>query len=125
MRRHANDLGIAELDAAAVGPGKPGEHHEKRRLARTRWPEQRYELATADVEIDGIEGALDKMRKIVPHIAVWWSSGAHAAINFNQGQIAMDCYYVPKGAPNKDMAMKLIGEMTKPIYQANLTKYIA
>jgi len=102
----------------------------------------------------GIERALDKMREIKPHVAVWWSSGAHqgqlmkdgevdmstgwngrfsgaiddgahAAINFNEGQISMDCYYVPKGAPNKDMAMKLIGEMTKPIYQANLTKYIA
>ena len=102
----------------------------------------------------GIERALDKMREIIPHVAVWWSSGAHhaqlmkdgevdmstgwngrfsgaiddgahAAINFIEGQMDFDCYYVPKGAPNKDMAMKLIGEMTKPIYQANLTKYIA
>ena len=110
-----------------------------------------YDVLSSD---GGIERALDKMREIVPHVAVWWSSGAHhaqlmkdgevdmstgwngrfsgaiddganAALNFNQGQIAFDCYYVPKGAPNKDMAMKLIGEMTKPIYQANLTKYIA
>jgi putative spermidine/putrescine transport system substrate-binding protein len=110
-----------------------------------------YDVLRAD---GGIERALDKMREIKPHVAVWWSSGAHhaqlmkdgevdmttgwngrfssaiddgahAAINFNEGQLNFDCYYVPKGAPNKDMAMKLIGEMTKPIYQANLTKYIA
>ena len=102
----------------------------------------------------GIERALDKMREIKPHVAVWWSSGAHHAqlmkdgevdmttgwngrfsnaiadgahtnIVFNEGELNFDCYYVPKGAPHKDMAMKLIGEMTKPIYQANLTKYIA
>jgi putative spermidine/putrescine transport system substrate-binding protein len=63
----------------------------------------------------GIERALDKMREIKPHVA----------INFNEGQLNVDCYYVPKGAPHKDMAMKLIGEMTKPKYQADLTKYIA
>jgi len=110
-----------------------------------------YDVLSSD---GGIERALDKMREIMPHVAVWWSSGAHhaqlmkdgevdmstgwngrfskaiddgahAAINFNEGVISFDCYYVPKGAPNVDMAMKLIGEMTKPIYQANLTKYIA
>ncbi len=102
----------------------------------------------------GIERALDKIREIKPHVAVWWSSGAHhaqlmkdgevdmttgwngrfskaiddgahAKIVFNEAELNFDCYLVPKGAPNKDMAMKLIGEMTKPIYQANLTKYIA
>ncbi len=102
----------------------------------------------------GIERALDKMREIKPHVAVWWSSGAHHAqlmkdgevdmttgwngrfsnaiadgahtkINFNEGQLNFDCYYVPKGAPNKVTAMKLIGEMTKAKYQADLTKYIA
>lgn len=105
-------------------------------------------------EPGGIERAINKMREIKPHVAVWWSSGAHhaqlmkdgevdmttgwngrfsnaiadgahAKINFNQGQLNFDCYFVPKGAPHKDMAMKLIGEMTKAKYQADLTKYIA
>ena len=101
----------------------------------------------------GIERALKKIRELKPHIAVWWTSGAqHAqlmkdgevdmstgwngrfdvvakdggkvAYTFNQGLLDYDCYAIPKGAPNKDAAMKFLSEISKPQYQAEFTKYI-
>ncbi len=109
-----------------------------------------YEVLSAP---GGIERAIDKIRKLKPHIAVWWASGAqHAqlmkdgevdmvtgwngrfdvarkdgaqvAYTFNQALLDYDCYAVPKGAPNKDLAMKFLAEMSKPQYQAEFTKYI-
>jgi putative spermidine/putrescine transport system substrate-binding protein len=113
-------------------------------------PEQVYEVLSTP---EGIERAIDKIRELKPHIAVWWSSGAqHAqlmkdgevdmttgwngrfdsakddgaqvAYSFNQALLDYDCFAVPKGAPNKDMAMKFLAEISKPEYQANLPKYI-
>lgn len=102
---------------------------------------------------EGIERALDKIRELKPHIAVWWSSGAqHAQLmvdgevdmvtgwngrfdvaakdgaavkyTFNQALLDYDCYAIPKGAPNKDVAMRFLAEIAKPEYQAEFTKYI-
>lgn len=101
----------------------------------------------------GIERAIRKIEQLKPHIAVWWSSGAqHAqlmkdgevdmitgwngrfdtvakdggkvAYTFNQALLDYDAYAVPKGAPHKDLAMKFLAEISKPSYQAELTKYI-
>jgi putative spermidine/putrescine transport system substrate-binding protein len=101
----------------------------------------------------GIERAIKKVRELKPHIAVWWSSGAqHAqlmkdgevdmitgwngrfdvaakdgakvAYTFNQGLLDYDCFAIAKGAPNKDLAMKFLAEVSKPQYQAEFTKYI-
>jgi putative spermidine/putrescine transport system substrate-binding protein len=101
----------------------------------------------------GIERALDKMREIKPHVAVWWSSGAHhaqlmkdgevdmttgwngrfdvakkdgakVAYSFNQALLDYDCFAIPKGAPNKDVAMEFLAEISKAEYQANLPEYI-
>ena len=101
----------------------------------------------------GIERAINKLKELRPHIRVWWSSGAqsaqlmkdgavdmiaawngrldavrkvgaHVAYTFNQGLLDTDCYVVPKGAPNKALAMRFIAEMSKPKPQAELTKYI-
>lgn len=101
----------------------------------------------------GIERAIKKIRELKPHIAVWWSSGAqHAqlmkdgevdmvtgwngrfdvaakdgakvAYTYNQGLLDNDCFAIPKGAPNKDLAMKFLAEISKPQYQAEFTKYI-
>ena len=89
-----------------------------------------------------IERALNKIRELKPHIAVWWSSGAqHAqlmvdgevdmvtgwngrfdvakkdgaqvAYTFNQALLDYDCYAIPKGAPNKDVAMRFLAEIAK------------
>lgn len=104
-------------------------------------------------EPGGIERAIKKIKELKPHIAVWWASGAqHAqlmkdgevdmvtgwngrfdvakkdgakvAYTFNQALLDYDCYAIAKGAPNKDLAMKFLAEMSKPPYQAEFTKYI-
>jgi putative spermidine/putrescine transport system substrate-binding protein len=101
----------------------------------------------------GIARAIKKIKELKPHIAVWWSSGAqHAqlmkdgevdmivgwngrfdqvvkdggnvAYTFNQALLDYDAYCIPKGAPNKALAMKFLAEISKPQYQAELTKYI-
>ena len=101
----------------------------------------------------GIERAIKKIKELKPHVAVWWSSGAqHAqlmkdgevdmitgwngrfdvvakdgakvAYTFNQALLDYDCYAIAKGAPNKDLAMKFLAEISKPQYQAEFTKYI-
>lgn len=102
---------------------------------------------------EGIDRAIKKIKELKPHIAVWWSSGAqHAqlmkdgevdmitgwngrfdvaakdgakvAYTFNQALLDYDCFAVPKGAPNKDLAMKFLAEISKPQYQAEFTKFI-
>jgi putative spermidine/putrescine transport system substrate-binding protein len=113
-------------------------------------PGKVYEVLSAP---GGIERAIRKIKELKPHIAVWWSSGAqHAqlmkdgevdmitgwngrfdvvakdgakvAYTFNQGILDYDCFGVPKGAPNKALAMKFLAEISKPQYQAEFTKYI-
>ncbi|MEL6204777.1 MAG: ABC transporter substrate-binding protein [Pseudomonadota bacterium] len=113
-------------------------------------PEDVY--AVLDSE-EGIERAIDKIRELKPHIDVFWTSGAqHAqlmkdgevdmttgwngrfdnakkdgaavAYSFNQALLDYDCFGVPKGAPNKDVAMEFLAEISKPEYQDDLPKYI-
>jgi putative spermidine/putrescine transport system substrate-binding protein len=101
----------------------------------------------------GIERAIKKIKELKPNVAVWWSSGAqHAQLmkdgevdmvngwngrfdaaakdggkvtyTFNQALLDYDCYAIAKGAPHKDLAMKFLAEISKPQYQAELTKYI-
>ncbi len=113
-------------------------------------PEEVYEVLSTE---EGIERALDKIRELKPHIAVFWSSGAqHAQLmkdgevdmttgwngrfdnaaadgakvdySFNQALLDYDCFAIPKGAPNKETAMQFLAEISKPEYQANLPKYI-
>ena len=107
-------------------------------------------------ELDSEEGilrAINKVRELKPHIAVFWSSGAqHAqlmkdgevdmttgwngrfdnakkdggkvAYSFNQALLYYDCFAIPKGAPNKDTAMMFLNEISKAEYQDDLPKYI-
>ncbi len=113
-------------------------------------PAKVYEVLSAP---GGIERAIKKIKELKPHVAVWWSSGAqHAqlmkdgevdmitgwngrfdvvakdgakvAYTFNQGILDYDCFGIPKGAPNKALAMKFLNEISKPQYQAEFTKYI-
>ncbi|MEK6204988.1 MAG: ABC transporter substrate-binding protein [Amylibacter sp.] len=102
---------------------------------------------------EGIERAINKIRELKPHIAVFWSSGAqHAQLmkdgevdmttgwngrfdnaakdgakvtySFNQALLDYDCFAIPKGAPNKDTAMEFLAEISKAEYQDDLPKYI-
>lgn len=113
-------------------------------------PEKVYEVLDSE---EGIDRAIDKIRELVPHIDVFWSSGAQqaqlmkdgevdmttgwngrfdnakkdgakVAYVFNQALLDYDCFAIPKGAPNKETAMAFLAEISKPEYQANLPKYI-
>ena len=113
-------------------------------------PEKVYEvLATPE----GKRRAINKIRELKPHIAVFWGSGAQQAqlmkdaevdmstgwngrfdnakkdgakvgYTFNQALLDYDCFAMPKGAPNKEVAMRFLAEVSKPQYQANLPFYI-
>ncbi len=70
-----------------------------------------------DGEVDmitGWNGRFDVVKK----------DGANVAYTFNQALLDYDCYAIAKGAPNKDLAMKFLAEISKPQYQAEFTKYI-
>ena len=102
---------------------------------------------------EGMERAINKIRELKPHIAVFWGSGAQQAqlmkdaevdmttgwngrfdnakkdgakvgYTFNQALLDYDCFAMPKGAPNKDVAMKFLAEISKAEYQANLPFHI-
>ncbi|MDE0210604.1 MAG: extracellular solute-binding protein, partial [Boseongicola sp.] len=113
-------------------------------------PEDVYKvLATRE----GKERAINKIRELKPHIAVFWESGAMQAqlmkdgevdmttgwngrfdnakkdgatvgYTFNQALLDYDCFAMPKGAPNKDTAMAFLAEVSKAEYQANLPFHI-
>jgi len=102
---------------------------------------------------EGIERAINKIRELKPNIAVFWSSGAQQAqlmkdgevdmttgwngrfdnakkdgakvsYTFNQALLDYDCFAIPKGAPNKDVAMEFLNEISKAEYQDDLPKWI-
>ena len=50
--------------------------------------------------------------------------GGPLAITFDQQMLLSDCWLIPKGAPNKDLAMKAIAIMLRPDMQARLPQYI-
>ncbi len=97
--------------------------------------------------------AFAKLDEIKPHIAVWWTSGAQSAqllsdgevdmisawngrldaaaangakvaYTFNEGLASLDCLAIPKGAPNKDLAMEMLAKMVSPELAANYPTYI-
>ena len=134
-RAMRNNVG-AQIEAALLADGVP--------------MDQVYEVLDSE---EGIERALDKIRSIKPHIAVWWSSGAQHAQLMKDGEVDMttgwngrfdvakedgakvayswktgimdwEGYGIPKGAKNKDLAMSYIAEMMKPEYMAEFAKYI-
>ena len=62
VRRRVGDVAAAEMDRPGRGLDEAAEDAEERRLARSRRPEQRDELARRDVEADPVErahGAVD------------------------------------------------------------------
>jgi putative spermidine/putrescine transport system substrate-binding protein len=113
-------------------------------------PEKVYEVLSTK---EGIQRAIDKIRELKPHIAVFWESGAMQAqlmkdaevdmttgwngrfdnakkdgakvgYSFDQALLDYDCFAMPKDAPNKEVAMKFLAEVSKPEYQANLPFHI-
>lgn len=101
-----------------------------------------------------MERALASLDMVRPHIHAWWTSGAQAmqlvkdgevdmasiwngrastleaegapiAYSYDQGVLSADCMVIPKGAKNKDAAMKALAMFLQPEIQANLPLYIA
>lgn len=100
-----------------------------------------------------VDRAFKKMAQLKPHIVSWWPSGAASAqlikdgevdmiglwngrvqtvmadgakadLTFNQQILLFDCWAVPKGAPNKELAMRALSHMSTPEAQARLSLHI-
>ncbi|MFM9850515.1 MAG: polyamine ABC transporter substrate-binding protein [Hyphomicrobiaceae bacterium] len=52
------------------------------------------------------------------------AKGGPLAITFDQQMLVSDCWLIPKGAPNKDLAMKAIAIMMRPEVNARISLYI-
>ena len=113
--------------------------------------ERVYEVLSTEA---GMQRAINKLREIKPHVAVWWKSGAqHAQLmkdgevdmttgwngrfdaakkdgakvsyNFNEALMDYECWAIPKGAPNRETAMRFLNEISSAEIQANLPRYIS
>jgi putative spermidine/putrescine transport system substrate-binding protein len=100
-----------------------------------------------------IDRAFKSLKKIEPYIGKWWTSGAQPGqmlvdgevvatnafsgriiklkmegapvdIDYYQGLASVDFWVVPRGAPNKENAMKLLAFMSKADRQAEFAKLI-
>jgi putative spermidine/putrescine transport system substrate-binding protein len=100
-----------------------------------------------------VDRAFKKLEELKPHVVAWWSSGAASAqlikdgeidaiglwngrlqnvkkdgapaeLTFNEQMLLFDAWTIPKGAPNKDAAMKVLAHMSKPSSQARLPLFI-
>ena len=100
-----------------------------------------------------VDRAFKKLEALKPNIVSWWESGSQAmqlakseeadmlsiwvarieaaikdgapyAYDYNQAMFDVDCLVVPKGAKNKDLAMKAINLFVSPELQANMPQYV-
>lgn len=100
-----------------------------------------------------VERAFKVLEKIKPQVVNWWRSGSDSAqllrsrevdflsiwasrvnelkqggeavdYTYDQALLDYDCVVVPKGAPNKELAMKLIGQIMSAESQARLVMLI-
>ena len=110
-------------------------------------------VAPGDVYPIDVDRAFAKLEELKPHIVSWWPSGAASAqmvvdgevdmiglwngriqtamdagapyeYTFDQQILIYDCWLIPKGAPNADLARKALAHMMKPEIQALLPQYI-
>ena len=110
-------------------------------------------VAPEDIYPIDMDRAFKKLEELKPHIVSWWPSGAGSAqmivdgevdmiglwngriqtamdngapyeYTFDQQLLISDCWLIPKGAPNKELAMKVLARMMSPEIQANLPQYI-
>ena len=124
---------------------KPYYNLEAAMLAAGKSPKEVYPI---DIEL-----GFEMLAKLKPHVGVFWKSGAQSAQLMKDGEVDMisiwngrignaikdgakakytfdqqildfDCLVVPKGAKNKDLAMKAINEFLKPENQAELPFHI-
>lgn len=104
---------------------------------------------------EGVDRAFRKLDEIKPHVKKWWEAGAQPPqlladgevayatayngriydANVNEGQnfkivwqghnYTLDLYVIPKGSPNKELALKWIAFSLRPDRQAAMTDYIS
>src|SRR3546814_404238 len=107
-------------------------------------PDEIYQTLSTDA---GLKLAVQKVAQLKPHIAAFWASGAQQAqllhdgvvdmasawtgqiapliksglplaMTYRQAMLDADCYVVPKGSSQTELAMKFLGEISKAKYQA-------
>lgn len=100
-----------------------------------------------------LDRAFAKLEELKPQIGTWWTTGAQTAqlinsgevdmigmwngraapviadgadyaFTYNQGLVTSDCYAIPKGAKNKDAAMKVLAYMVQPKVLAGIADYM-
>jgi putative spermidine/putrescine transport system substrate-binding protein len=110
-------------------------------------------VAPKDLYPLDVDRAFKVLERIKPQVANWWSAGADSAqllrsrevdflaiwngrvadvkshddqvdYSFDGAILSHDCLIVPKGAANKALAMKVIGQILKPESQARLATLI-
>lgn len=110
-------------------------------------------VAPKDLYPLDVERAIKVLERIKPQVVNWWSAGADSAqllrsrevdflaiwngrvndvkasgekvnYSFDGALLSHDCLIVPKGAANKDLAMKLIAQIMTPQSQAALATLI-
>ncbi len=102
----------------------------------------------------GIDRAFRKLDQIKPHVRVWWTAGAQPPQLLTDGEVTyttayngriynaivkegmnfemmwdqhlaeLDYWAIPKGSPNKELAMKFLAFSTRPERQGDQTNYI-
>jgi putative spermidine/putrescine transport system substrate-binding protein len=100
-----------------------------------------------------LDRAFKKLRELKPNVVTWWTSGAQSAqllkdgeadmspmwngrvstivkvgakvdFTYNQGLLGVDCMVVPRGAKNKELAMRVLNRLLAPDIQANIPRLI-
>jgi len=64
-RRERGHVPLADRHGAAARELKPGDHAQQGRLARSRWTQQREELALIDDEVDAVDS--DNRAVVLPN----------------------------------------------------------
>ena len=79
------------------------------------------DLAGLDGEVDMVGAWNGRVQAAMGDKA---AKAGELAITFDQQMLVSDCWLIPKGAPNKDLAMKAIAIMMRPDVQARLPLFI-
>jgi putative spermidine/putrescine transport system substrate-binding protein len=100
-----------------------------------------------------VDRAYRKLEEIKPHVVAWWASGAQstqllangeadailiwngrvaaavregasATYTYSDGVFELETMFIPRGAKNKENAMRLMNELLDPVNQANFSNLI-
>lgn len=100
-----------------------------------------------------VDRAFAKLEQVKPQIGIWWATGAQTgqliktgevdliamwngraapvikdgsdyAYTYNQGLITSDCFAIPRGAKNKDTAMRALAYFVRPDVLAGIANFI-